>query len=308
MLNISKIQDALIGAGSAAVGITRATDLPEVESLILSRSSGGYLAEMDWLGKTAHLRTHPSMRPDGTGLLICSIWPYSQKKVSKYFARYALCVDYHSYILDKLQVVWSGALGREANALFFVDSMPLAEKAYAARAGLGWIGKNSLLVSPDIGSFFCLGFILTDLECRAQDLQLRNDNACGDCTKCIDACPTGAITGPGLIDCKRCISYLTTEHKGEISIDLRPLMGTNLFGCDICQEVCPYNDKPFLGSAIPSRGIEINSLDKLMLLSEGDFKEMFDGTPVVRIGRERFLRNVSTVLGNVDSPGPTSFY
>lgn len=285
--------------GAVVVGVTAASPLPEVEKVICERDVGGRFAGMKWLGSTAHKRADPADHLPGAKSIICTAWPYSGKKQDEHFARYALHADYHKFILEKLKSVWREAGHKEENARFFVDSKPIAEKAYAARAKLGWIGKNGLLINSEIGSFFCLGLIITDSEFI---LSLSKDEqkagSCGDCRRCIDACPTGAIVSEGEIDCNRCISYLTTEHKGDIPHEIRQKMGGLVFGCDICQEACPYNDGVKSASSMPVKNIGEMSLSQWAAISEEEFCTIFDGTPIVRLGIKRFIRNVTIAIDN----------
>jgi epoxyqueuosine reductase len=175
-----------------------------------------------------------------------------------------------------------------------VDSAPILEKVWAMKAGLGWQGKNTLLITPEFGSWVFLGEIIVDIA-LSYDKPFDED-LCGDCTICIKACPTGAIVSPGILDARRCISYLTIEFRGEIEERLRRLIGTKVFGCDICQEVCPRNQvlKP---SSRCLFNIEIPSisLDRLTKLSELSFKEIFKNTPIRRLKWSQFSRNISIV-------------
>jgi epoxyqueuosine reductase len=181
----------------------------------------------------------------------------------------------------------------------FVDSGPVLERDVAAVSGIGWIGKNTHLISPQAGSWFFLGelFLSVDL---VYDRPIRD--RCGQCDLCLKACPTGAFAGPYLLDARRCISYLTIELKGAIPRHLRPLMGNHVFGCDVCQEVCPYNvkarataDKTFL----PREGLYMPDLVRFLSLSDGEFQVRFRGGPILRAKRRGFLRNVAVALGNL---------
>lgn len=295
MNNASKIKAALESEGAATVGIAKAENLPETEHQFNEEMSAGFFAEMKWLSDSLHIRTHPSEHLSGAKSIICSAWPYSQEKKSKYFARYSLHEDYHKFILKKLKSAWLSADYGHEEVRYFVDSKPIAEKVYAAKSGVGWVGKNSLVINPDIGSFFCLGLILTKIEFEADN---EIENLCGDCTLCIDACPTEAIKNGGVIDCNKCISYLTTEHKADVPRELRHKIGQNIFGCDICQDVCPYNERNTINNVIPVKNINIGSLNELQNIGENEFIKLFKGTPVFRLGRKRFIRNVTIALEN----------
>lgn len=290
------IKNALIAEGAAIVGVARAVNLPVVEDMISESAASGLFVEMDWLGLSAHKRTHPMEEFPGAKSIICSAWTYSQKKINKHFARYALHIDYHGFIQNKLRKVWDKLGFGDNHVKYYVDSGPLAEKAYASLAGIGWIGKNSLIINENVGSFFCIGFILTDMEFVPDK---PSKDMCGECSKCIDACPTKAIVAPGMIDCRRCISYLTTEHKGELPANLRTSIDGQVFGCDICQEVCPFNKRTEIKNVIPEKNVGKIDLQMLMSLSDDQFKNLFNGTPVERVGKKRLIRNVSVAMDNL---------
>ena len=216
-------------------------------------------------------------------------------------ARYAWGRDYHKLIRKRLI-----ALGRSIRSLAppprflaYVDTGPVLDRAWAERSGLGWIGKNTNLIRKDSGSWLFLGEILTDLE-LPPDAPSRN--YCGSCARCIPACPTGAIVGPYQLDARRCISYLTIEHRGAIPLELRPAMGARIFGCDDCQEVCPWNRfaVPTADPAFAERPEQQTpELIALLALDEEGFRGRYAGTALRRAGRNRFLRNVAVALGNV---------
>ncbi|HEX9880084.1 MAG TPA: tRNA epoxyqueuosine(34) reductase QueG [Candidatus Binatia bacterium] len=181
----------------------------------------------------------------------------------------------------------------------FTDSGPVLERALAAGSGIGWIGKNTMLISPEKGSWFFLGELFLNIELD-YDRPIRD--RCGSCDLCLKACPTGAFVGPYVLDARRCISYLTIELKTAIPRHLRPLMGNHIFGCDVCQEVCPYNVKAKPteeGAYAPRQGHLAPELIPLLSLSDEEFKRRFRGSPVLRAKRRGFLRNVAVALGNL---------
>jgi len=295
------IKDALISEGAALVGVIPAERLDKVKEGIIKQGNKGNLAGMKWLGRSAEKRSDPFKHLKDAKTIICSAWPYSSEKMSPYFSRYCQHKDYHEFIKEKMQNAWQSLGLNEADALFFVDSGAISEKHFAERAGLGFIGKNSLLINKDIGSYFCLGAILTNTDPVSGLVPIR-DRLCGNCSLCINACPTKAIVSPGVIDCNRCISYLTIEHKGEIPEDIKPLMGTNIFGCDICQEACPYNKKVDVKPVIPKRDFGINNPDDLkalLNLDQNGFERLFKGTPIFRLGLDRLKRNVRIAINNL---------
>ena len=197
-------------------------------------------------------------------------------------------------LLDWLQGERPGCVGRAV-----ADSAPLLERNFARRAGLGWVGKNTLLLNCDAGSYFVLGALLVDVELRP-DAPFEASH-CGTCTACLDACPTDAFPAPGVLDARRCVSYLTIEHKGPIPLELRPGVGDWLFGCDVCQEVCPWNRKASAGTEPKLQPLSwLTALDavELLGLSEEEFSVGFEGTALMRARRRGLLRNAAIVLGN----------
>ena len=190
-----------------------------------------------------------------------------------------------------------------------MDTGPLLERDLARRAGLGWFGKNTNLINPDIGSFFFIGALLVDLELHP-DTPFEADR-CGTCTRCLDACPTGAFVEPRLLDATRCISYLTIELKGAIPEDLRSQIGTHIYGCDVCQDVCPYNIKfaqelrePAFAPRAAIGNRNAPSLARnLLAMNDDDFRAAFSGSPMKRAKRRGLLRNAAVVLGNIGDEG-----
>jgi epoxyqueuosine reductase len=219
-------------------------------------------------------------------------------------ARYAWGKDYHKRMKRKLvRLAYTlRALVPDTRWTTAVDTRPFLDRAWAERAGLGWIGKNTNVIRKGAGSWLFLGAIVTDLAIEP-DAPARN--YCGTCARCIAACPTGAITGPYQLDARRCISYLTIEHDGAIPLEMRPLIGTRIFGCDDCQDVCPWNrfavptqDPDFQ----PSPGQAAPDLMPLLELDEAAFRKRYEGTALRRAGRNRFVRNVAVALGNAGDP------
>jgi epoxyqueuosine reductase len=217
-----------------------------------------------------------------------------------YVSRYALGRDYHRVLRNKLQRLadrMTAAVG-DFHYRVFTDSAPVMEVALAAKAGLGWRGKNTLLLTRDAGSFFFLGEIYTDLPLPAAAPAIEH---CGSCHACLDACPTGAIVGPYELDARRCISYLTIELKGAIPEALRPLVGNRVYGCDDCQLVCPWNRyaQPSPESDFAVRnGLDDVALVALFAWTEEEFDRRLRGSAIRRIGYERWLRNLAVGLGN----------
>ena len=227
-------------------------------------------------------------------------------------ARYAVGADYHDVLKEKLlrlldwlrEEVGTSALGRA-----YVDTGPILERDLARRAGLGWFGRNTMLINPGAGSYFFLGLLLLDVEIPPTD-PFSHDR-CGSCAACLEACPTGALlgrdaSGAPVMDARRCISYLTIELRGPIPTELRPGIGNRIFGCDICQEVCPWNrrfsaprgeERYAPGRDLTGRGL-VELTAELLDMGEDGFRSRFRGTPVLRTGRRGLLRNLCVALGN----------
>ena len=216
-------------------------------------------------------------------------------------ARYARWTDYHQVMKAKLRTLASALplhVGRQVRTRVFVDDSPLLERAVAQRAGLGWFGKNTNILTPTHGSWVFLGSLITDLDLEPDEPLKKS---CGDCVRCIPACPTGAIVAPYAIDASRCISYLTIECRGPIPHHLRPLVSDWVFGCDICQEVCPVNDD-VPGAAIEKlkrTGFSALELVPLLTMTQQEFSTRFRNTPIKRAKRVGMQRNACVALGNI---------
>ena len=270
----------------------------------------GYQGEMAYLARTADQRLRPGRHLPWARSAVAVGLNYNtphmrsgaEEGIRGWISRYAWGDDYHDVMrrmLDRLHAAVSEEAGQEVQARAFVDAGPVTDREIAARAGIGWYGKNTNLLSPRIGSFFVLGELFLDL---ALDWDRPVSDRCGQCRLCLDACPTSAFVGPYILDARRCISYLTIELKGPIPQDLRGLMGTHIFGCDICQDVCPYNTKCRLTGEPafqPRPGLHAPELIPLLDLTEGQFKAKFHGSPILRAKRRGLLRNVCVALGNL---------
>jgi epoxyqueuosine reductase len=212
--------------------------------------------------------------------------------------------DYHDVMLPQLRVLEAELrekFGAECETRCYVDTGPIVERGYAERAGVGWIGKNTCVLNQEMGSWLLLGVIVTSVPVGREAWAVPAADRCGSCTRCIDACPTDALVAPRQMDASRCIAYLTIEKKGEIAEELREGMGRQVFGCDICQDVCPWNGRaPVAHSvAMPPRGELVNpALEWLAGMDGVEFKRWFRGSPLERTGRKRMLRNVAVAMGN----------
>ncbi len=303
-------------AGFDLVGIAAAEPMPEAERATREWLSAGMAAGMKWITEERiGLSCDPSrLLPNARSIITLGKYYLPPEEVVETdvpgprgrIARYAQGHDYHDVFpprmagfVDRL----AAELGRRPATRLFVDSSPLAERAVAVRSGIAFYGKNTLMLTRGYGSWVLLAEILTDLELES-DMPMRRD--CGRCRLCIDACPTGAIVAPYRVDARLCISYLTIEHKGFIPRDIRPKMRNWIFGCDVCQEVCPYNRaaRPMEDPAFAPRvGVGPNPpLLPLLDLDGPRFNELFRGSPILRPRRRGFLRNVAVALGNARDP------
>lgn len=301
--------------GFQAVGIAD-TDLGESETRLLEWLDAGFQGEMDYMARHGTKRSRPHELEPGTVSVISARmdympagqvdpWAVLESGELGYIARYTLGRDYHKILRKRLKQL-AGRI-QEAVGEFgyrvFTDSAPVLEKPLAARAGLGWQGKHTNLLHRDAGSWFFLGEIYTDLPLPA-DAPVRNH--CGSCHACIDICPTGAIVAPYRLDARLCISYLTIELKGSVPVELRPLIGNRIFGCDDCQLVCPWNRFARTTDETdfqPREGLEAPSLVELFAWDEETFLARTEGSAMRRLGHGRWLRNVAVALGNAPT-GP----
>jgi epoxyqueuosine reductase len=296
--------------GFQKVGITD-TELAEHEMRLDAWLAEGFHGEMEWMARHGTKRSRPAELVPGTVRVVTARMDYLPEGEDDVFAllqrtdhgfvsRYALGRDYHKVLRRRLQRLADrieSAVGPFGYRVF-VDSAPVLEKALAEKAGLGWIGKHSNVLDREAGSWFFLGEIYTDLPLPV-DTAARNH--CGDCTRCLDVCPTAAIVAPYRVDARRCISYLTIELRGTIPEDLRPLMGNRIYGCDDCQAVCPWNrfahptGEPDFS---PRNGLEAPELRRLFAWDETEFLARTEGSPIRRIGHQCWLRNIAVALGN----------
>lgn len=266
----------------------------------------GYMARPDAVERRADPR---SVMPEVRSIVVVAMnyypgeFPPTSPRQGR-ISRYAWGADYHDVMMERLEqlAAWIGEhVGRSVAHRLYVDFGPLLERELAQRAGLGWIGKNTNLIHPMLGSYVFLGELLVDVPLEPD--AAFQDSRCGSCTACIDACPTGALVSPGVVDARRCISYLTIEHRGPIPEELRPLLGDWVFGCDVCQEVCPWN-KRFARPAPASPLEPVRprlDLIELLTLDECAFRARFRETPLWRPRRAGLLRNAAVVLGNQGS-------
>ena len=263
----------------------------------------GYAGEMTYLPRGAEKRGDARRPLEGARSAIVVALDYGGKQPPGSIARYARGDDYHDVMVARLDGLhrWLEAeLTRPIQGKPYVDTGPILERDLAQRAGLGWIGKNTMLISPKRGSFFFLGALFLDLDLEP-DQPFESDR-CGTCTRCLDACPTGAFVEPRVMDARRCISYLTIEHRSDIAPELEPLMGELLYGCDICQDVCPWNHKFASEIGDPELAPRPENVDpdpsELATLTAEEFQQRFRRSPVKRTRLRGLLRNAAIVLRN----------
>ena len=307
----AKIKHAAQQLGFDLVGISPVQLPPHGESFARWLRDG-FAGELGYMSRTAALRCDPhelvpwaqSIISVGMNYFTPFARPASAAGSGGWISRYAWGDDYHDLIkvrLEQLLETIRTLCGEPVEGRAFVDSGPVLERDFAGVAGLGWIGKNTHLISPKRGSWFFLGELFVGLS-LAYDRPMRD--RCGQCDLCLKACPTNAFVGPYVLDARRCISYLTIELKGAMPRHLRPLVGNHIFGCDICQEVCPYNVKAQATAEAafgPRPGLFAPQLIPLLSLTDAEFRQRFHGSPILRAKRRGLLRNVAVALGNLKS-------
>jgi epoxyqueuosine reductase len=264
--------------------------------------------EMDWIARSTEKRCDPQRVLPGARSIVALAMNYYQGKRKNVegrsgaqgrIARYAWGDDYHEVMEKKLRELDAFLIAAGGRQRFYVDTGPVLERDFAAEAGIGWHGKSTMLLNRRLGTWFFLAEIFTTLELAPDPPQVAR---CGSCTRCIDACPTAAITAPHQLDARRCISYLTIELKGSIPLEFRPLIGDRIYGCDDCLDACPWNRFAQVAreSAFAARpAVAQMRLRDFLALDDEQFREVFRGSPIKRIKRRGFLRNVCVALGNV---------
>ncbi|MEO7916501.1 MAG: tRNA epoxyqueuosine(34) reductase QueG [Dokdonella sp.] len=296
--------------GFQDIGVT-GVELATDEAYLLSWLDDDMHGQMEWMRRHGSKRSRPAELVPGT-LRVISVrmdylpdairdgWENLADADSAYVSRYALGRDYHKLMRGRLQKLADrianqvGPFGYRA----FVDSAPVLERALARDAGIGWIGKNTCLIDRDGGSWFFLGELYTDLPLPLSEPASAH---CGTCARCIEVCPTGAIVAPYRVDARRCISYLTIELDGAIPLELRPLIGNRIYGCDDCQLVCPWNkfaQATAEADFAPRNDLDRASLIELFAWTEAEFLQRTAGSAIRRIGYERWSRNIAVALGN----------
>ena len=296
--------------GFQQVGISN-VDLREHEQHLKDWLEKNFHGEMHYMARHGDRRSRPDQLMPGTIRVISARMDYLPETTDMqvvldnpnkgYISRYALGRDYHKLMRKRLANLAEkiSEVSGPHQYRAFVDSAPVLERGLAEQAGLGWIGKNTMLINAQAGSWFFLGEIYTDLPLPVD--QAQTETHCGSCTACIDDCPTGAIVAPNQVDARRCISYLTIELHGSIPESLRPMMGNRIYGCDDCQLICPWNkfSEPTEEQDFqPRNNLQSEELIALFKWTEEEFLQRTEGSAIRRIGYERWLRNIAVALGN----------
>jgi epoxyqueuosine reductase len=305
------LEERARAAGFDLVGVTRAEPLTQGGERLREWQESGMAADMRYMQRPVELLSDPKKLQKSAKSVVSlgvSYYPGDHPENTEgggRVARYAWGRDYHEVIrerLFRLRGELEEKLGVKIKARGFTDAVPLLERSAAQHAGLGFFGRNSCLISGELGSYFFIADLIVDLDLSPDP---PGSGTCGRCTRCMDRCPTGAIKAPGVVDARLCISYLTIENRGEIPRHLRPLVGDWAFGCDVCQEVCPYNKTKATSSRWPEfsenagTGPYLEIVEVLGIRTEVEFERRFAGTPLTRPGRAGLLRNCCVAAGNL---------
>ena len=298
--------------GFDAAGVARADAIPDAPAQLRAFLDRGRHGEMGWMEARAEERADPrALWPAARSVVMLGLnyGPESDplailgQRSAGAISVYAQGRDYHDVVKKKLKALARFMVAEfGGDAKVFVDTAPVMEKPLAAAAGVGWQGKHTNLVSRDKGSWLFLGAVFTTLDLEADEAERDH---CGQCRRCLDICPTAAFPAPYQLDARRCISYLTIEHKGAVPRDLRPLIGNRIYGCDDCLAVCPWNKFAAASSEAQFAArddLAAPPLAELARLSDAGFRTKFSGSPIKRIGRDRFVRNVLIAIGNSGDP------
>ena len=292
--------------GFVAARVCRPDAVPEVAERLAAFVAAGYHGQMGWMAERMHWRGDPSVLwPEAQSVIMLAesyapvhdpLAVLSERDLGA-VSVYAQGRDYHDIVKKRLKRLGRWLIDEAGGQIkVFVDTAPVPEKALGQAAGLGWQGKHTNLVSRDWGNWAFLGSVFTTLDLAPDAAEVDH---CGSCRACLDVCPTDAFPGPYRLDARRCISYLTIEHKGPVDEDLRALMGNRIYGCDDCLAVCPWNKFAVAASDMRYQGtVGAPALEELAALDDAAFRARFSGSPIKRIGRDRFVRNVLYAIGN----------
>jgi epoxyqueuosine reductase len=307
-MDAASIKEKAIALGFDLCGIAPVNSFPEL-AVLPEWLAKGYAGEMAWMARSAERRADVRHVVPGaqsvivTGALYNTDRPYSDELAPDVarISRYAWGDDYHDVLKGRLDALLAWMRERSDqpfDARAYVDTGPVQERVYAQYAGLGWIGKNTCLINPELGSWLFLGEIICTLPLEADTQGLEQ---CGACTRCLEACPTGALVEPGLLDSNRCLSYLTIELRSDIPAEHRRTLGSHIYGCDICQEVCPYNRPAPRSEAAewqPRDGLDLPRLVELWRRPDAELRRLTKGGPMTRAKIAGLRRNIAVAIGN----------
>jgi epoxyqueuosine reductase len=305
----SRVKSKALALGFTGVGIASAGELEEEGARLREWLDRAYQASMGWMARSVSKRSDPRLVLPGARSVIAvamnyySDVPHEKRAGKGKISRYAWGDDYHDVLGAKLGELrdWLVSVNPGTDARVYVDTGPVMDKAWAVRGGIGWLGKHTNVITREMGSWVFLGEILTTLDLEPDPAA---EDRCGTCTLCIEACPTGAIVEPYVVDSNLCLSYLTIEHRGPIEGDVKGQFEGWIYGCDTCQDVCPWNRKfgtPSQQSAfLPREGFVSPTLEEWRRMDQAEFSARFRRSPVKRAKHEGFLRNIEIVLGTAD--------
>jgi len=303
MISNLRIVELATEIGFDACGVSVVTELVEEKERLADWISNGYHAEMAYMANNFEMRLNPALIVPNAKSVISVLLSYKREDLSiikspPKISRYAVGPDYHKVIksmlfdlLNRIRAEFGVVNGRA-----FVDSAPVLERAWAVKSGLGWIGKNTNLINPALGSYVFIGELIVDVEIEPVNVEI--PNRCGNCTRCVDACPTRAIVEPRVIDANKCISYINIEKKTPLTEPEFLMLSNWCFGCDICQEVCPWNKKATIKNHPQLQTEKLNELlpERLVGMSETEFGELFAETPLMRAGYKKVILAVKNIL------------
>jgi epoxyqueuosine reductase len=284
-------------------GIAAATSLPDDRARLEKRLEKGFHGTSQYMAENLDVRSDPALLLPGVRSVIVTqlnyYTPYTPSKADVRISRYAYGDNYHDVLKKKLKLLsaYIGSLSPEAKNRACVDSAPIFEKRWAQKAGLGWIGKHCIHIHPNDGSFHFIGILLSTLELAYDE---GSPDRCGDCMRCIEACPTGALLSPWNLDARRCIAYLTISHKGDLETDTPSDFAGNIYGCDICQEACPWNRQPAVTNETafaPRKELLEKTAAEWNKMTEEEFKQLTKGSVVGEKNLGQILRNIKHIQG-----------